>query len=62
MTVQKLIEELQKCENKDLPVCIRQYHEYWGNLEHEIDFIELDKSAQPDGPKSGKLRASYILS
>lgn len=51
MNVQELIDELNKIEDKTLPVCTTEPHEYWGEVYNNVGTVRLNTNAQPDGPK-----------
>ncbi len=60
LTVQDLIDALNKIEDKTLPVCTIVTHEYWGEVYCNVEGVRLDPSAQPDGPKHG-VRPAVVL-
>lgn len=52
MTVQDLINELLKVEDKSLPVAMEEEdHDYWGQLYTYVGEIRLATNCQVNGPK-----------
>lgn len=54
-----------KEKHGDISVVHRENHEYWGNVDSNLEFnynLIISTHAQPEGPKSGKSETALVFS